>query len=109
MTTTTITQVVAPVLLTNTLTTTLYTVPASTKTILKEAILCNTDTSARQVTLYFGGGSAAGNTILAAYSIAAGQTVFLSLSTVLIAADTIKGGADTTNKVSITVSGVQVT
>lgn len=102
-------QLIAPVLLTNTLTTTLYTVPASTKTVVKEITLCNTDTSARAVTLYIGNGSAAGNTLLSALSILAGDTKFITLSTVLIATDTIKGGADTGNKVAISVSGVEVT
>ena len=104
----TITQLSAPAALTNTLTTTLYTVPASTKTIVKEIILCNTDTVARTVTIYFGGGSAAGNTILSAYSLAAGQTIFLTLSTVLVATNTIKGGASAASVVSCTISGIEV-
>jgi hypothetical protein len=108
MTTNTITQLVAPTALSDTLTTTLYTVPASTKAIVKEVLLCNTDTVARTVTLYLGTGSATANTILSAQSLAAGETTILTLSTVLNPGEYIKGGASATSVVAITVSGVEV-
>ena len=104
----TIKQLVAPTALSNTTTTTLYTVPASTKTIVKEILLCNTDTAARTVTMFFGSGSAAANTVLPAMTIQAGETKFITLSTNLIAADTIKGGASVGSVVSCTISGVEV-
>lgn len=104
----TVKQLVAPTALTATTTTTLYTVPGATSTIVKEVTLCNTDTVARTVTLFFGNGSAAANTILSALSIAAGETKIITLSSVLIATDTIKGGASSAAVVSIIVSGVEV-
>lgn len=108
MTTNTIKQLVAPTALSATLTTTLYTVPGATKAIVKEILLCNTDTVPRTVTIYFGTGSAAANTALSAISIGAGETKFVTLSTVLAAADTIKGGASTAAVVACTISGVEV-
>ena len=108
MATSTITQLIAPVALTATLTTTLYTVPTGQKVIVKELLICNTDSAARAVTLYFGTGSAVANTILDALSFAAGETKFIELSTVLVAGDMIKGGASTASVVSIVASGVVV-
>lgn len=107
--TTTVEQLVAPTALTATLTTTLYgAVAASTKVIVKEVLLCNTDTSARTVTLYVGTATGAANTVLSALSLAAGETKFISLSTVLVTGDYIKGGASAGSVVSCTISGVKV-
>lgn len=109
MTTNTIEQLVAPTALTATLTTTLYgAVAASTKVIVKEIILCNTDTSSRTVTLYYGTGTAAANTILSGLILAAKETKIITLSSVLITGDFIKGGADAGSVVSCTISGVKV-
>ena len=107
--TTTVEQIVAPVALSATLTTTLLSaVAASTKYIVKEILLCNTDTVARTVTIYIGSTTGVANTILSAVSLAAGETKFITLSTVLITGDTIKGGASSAGVVSCTISGVKV-
>lgn len=108
MTTNTIKQLVAPTALSATLTTTLYTVPASTKAIIKEIALCNTDSAARTVTMYVGTGSAVANTLLSAVSLAAGETKLITLSTVLNTGEFIKGGASSASVVACTVSGVEV-
>lgn len=108
MTTNTIKQLVAPVALSATTTTTLYTVPASTKAIIKEILLTNTDTVARTVTLQVGTGTAVANRILSAQSINAGASLIITLSTVLNAAETITGGASSASVVSCVVSGVEV-
>jgi hypothetical protein len=94
--------------LSTTLTTALYTVPASTSTIVKEIVLCNTDSVSRTVTLYAGNGTTVAQTILAAKSLVAGETFILSLSTVLATADTISGGASVGSMVSCTISGVEI-
>ena len=93
-----------------TLTATLYTTPASTKTIVNEILLCNTDTSARTVTLRAGASpaTAASATILSALSLAAGETKFITLSTVLETGHLITGGASMGSVVSCTISGVEV-
>ena len=94
--------------LTATLTTNLYTVPPSTTTIVKEVLLCNTDTVSRDVTLYAGDGTAIKNRILDALSVGAGETKFISLSTLLNTADIIAAGASSASVVSITISGVEI-
>lgn len=96
--------------LTATLTTTLYTAPASTKCIIKEILLCNTDAVARTVTIRAGASPATGviSTLLSALSVGAGETKFVTLSTVLEATHLITGGASTGAVVSCTISGVEV-
>jgi len=94
--------------LTATLTTELYVAPASTSTIIKEILLCNTDTSARTVTITVGDGTAVKNTILDALALAAGETKFITLSTVLNTTETINGGASAGSVVSCTISGVEI-
>ena len=90
--------------------TTLYTTPASTKTIVKEILLCNTDSVARTVTIKAGASpaTAVSATILSALSLAAGETKFISLSTVLETGHLITGSASTGAVVSCTISGVEV-
>lgn len=90
---------------------TLYTVPASTKAIVKEIWLSNTDTSARTITLYAvesGGSAAANRALLSAVSIAANTVYRIPCSMVLEAAETLQGLADTTLKVTYRISGVEV-
>jgi hypothetical protein len=95
--------------LTATLTTTLYTVPASTESIVKEVLLCNTDTVSRDVTIYMGDGTAAKNTILKELTVSAGETKFIALSTQLLTTETISGGASSASVVSCTITGVEIT
>lgn len=94
--------------LTSTLTTLLYTVPADTQGLVKEIVLCNTDTAQRAVTIYMGTGTAIVDTILDAVLINPGETQFYTLSTVLDAAEFISGGDDAGSVVSCTISGVEV-
>ena len=109
MTTNTIKQLVPPTALSATTTTSLYgPVSALTKAIIKEILLCNTDTVARTVTMQIGTGTAVANRILSAVSLAPGDTKFITLSTVLNAGDSITGGASSAAVVSCTVSGVEV-
>lgn len=104
----TVTQLIAPTALSATLTTTLYTVPASTKTIVKEMVICNTETSALTVSIFVGTSATAANAIIDAVSFAPGETKLFTFSTVLVAADQIRGGASAANVVSINASGVEV-
>lgn len=95
--------------LTSTLTTALYTVPGSTKTIVKEILLCNTDSSAHDITIYFGDGTAVKNTFLDQLTLTPNQTKFITLSTVLQTGEIISGGDDAGGVVSCTISGVEIT
>ena len=83
--------------------TTLYTVPANTTTIVKNIVLCNTTGTAATVTL-----TAGGQTIINAFSIEANNTKTLDLSLVMAATDTITGLQVTASAVSVYVSGVEV-
>jgi hypothetical protein len=93
-----------------TTTTTLYTVPALTTFLVNSAVFCNTDSSARTVTMQWGGGTAAANRWLSAMSIIPGETKIITFEkpVVLTAGQTITGGASSANVVSCTISGVEV-
>jgi len=93
----------------------LYTAPSggtqgpAPKVRITEILLCNTDTSARTVTMEIRTGASAATTrILSAYSIAASTTTILVMDTVLEAAEIISGLADTTAKVNVRISGVEL-
>ena len=104
----TVTQLIAPTTLSATLTTTLYTVPASTKTIVKEIEVTNTESSALTYSLFVGTSATAANAIADARSIAPGETQIYTYSKVLIAADQIRGGASAASVIAINASGVEV-
>ena len=108
MTTATVKQL-AQVALTNTLTTTLYTA-SGVKAVLKEILLCNTDTSARTVTIRAGASPATGvlSTILSAVNLGPGETRAFPLNTVLESGHLITGGASTGSVVGATFSGIEV-
>lgn len=106
MATATVAQLIAPTALTATLTTTLYTSVA--KTILKEMVICNTEASALTVSIFVGTSATIANCILDALSFQAGETKIFTFSTVMAAADQIRGGASAASMVSINASGVTV-
>lgn len=92
--------------------TTLYTAPASTTTIIKNIIICNTTASAASLTLSLvPSGSAAGTTnrIMSALSINANDTVAMDLSGVLATGDFISGLQGTSSALTIHIAGVEVT
>lgn len=89
-----------------------YTVPVATSTILKEIILCNTDTAVRTVTLHIiasAGSSGVLNTILNAINIQPNETKIFSLSTLMPTGTFIQAKASSAAVVSIFASGVEVT
>lgn len=88
----------------------IYTTPSSpsTTTIVKQIMLCNTDTVARTATLHVAaaGSAAAGNTIFKAISLDSNETAIFNLSLVLAAGEKISGLATATT-VTITISGIE--
>jgi hypothetical protein len=91
---------------TTTVTTVLYTVPASTTTIVSNIAVTNTAATAATFTL--GMGVAASNTrIQEASSIPANSTIYIDLKQVLVATNTITGGASAVT-VSFHISGVEI-
>jgi hypothetical protein len=100
-------RVVGPMLLTNA-SVTLYTVPASTKAILRHIRIANTSGAAATARLSIGV-DAAGTRILGDVSIPAASVYDWSGFLVMEAAETLRGQSGTTNVLAITVSGVLVT
>jgi hypothetical protein len=95
----------AEVALSATTTTVLYTAPASTTAILKEIVLCNTDTVDRTVTIQAGSGTGVASRILSAYIVKAGTTSIFTFSTVVLTGETITGGASAASVVGCKISG----
>lgn len=90
---------------------TLYTVPANTKTIVKQIILSNTTGTDATVTLHFvPNGQTAGNEnkIFSTLTVTANNTGIFDLSAVLEAGDTIQAVQGTANAITIHISGVEV-
>jgi hypothetical protein len=82
---------------------TLYTAPASTKTIVKSLVIGNTTTTAATITINF-----AGIGLVNAYSVAANDTVVIDLSLVLETTETITALQGTASALRLHISGVEV-
>ncbi|MGC4378243.1 hypothetical protein WD019_15145 [Fictibacillus sp. Mic-4] len=90
---------------------TLYTVPANTKSIVKNVVLTNTTGADATITLHFvpsGGTAGAANKVISSYTVSANDTVVIDLSAVLEAGDTIQGLQGTASAVTVYLSGVEV-
>lgn len=85
-----------------------YTVPSSTKTVVRHIHFYNADTVPRTVTLSIGS-DAAGTRIYDAFSIAAGSQSDNWCYYVLEAAEIIQALADVTLKVTLTIDGDELT
>ena len=89
---------------------TLYTVPASTTTIVKQIALCNTATATRTVAVYLvpsGGSASTTNAILYDVSMNAKSTTFVGLSAVMATSYFIQASASVASSVSIHSFGIQ--
>jgi hypothetical protein len=84
-------------------TSTLYTVPASTTTIVKNICLSNATSTAATITI-----SLAGQGFVNSYLVQPNDTVVIDLSIVLSATDTIQASQGTTNACRAFISGVEV-
>jgi hypothetical protein len=82
---------------------TLYTVPASTKTILKEIILCNKTATDATVTITIDGA-----TIIGAKTVTKNDTYVIEFHSVIETGITITGLAGTTNAIDYYISGIEV-
>ena len=90
---------------------TLYTVPASTSAIVSSIVVCNRENAANtfNINVKVGGGTVADEDRLAfETSIAANDTVTLTLGITLAATDVISVGASD-NNVSFSAFGTQIT
>lgn len=82
---------------------TAYTVPASTTTIVKNIVLTNKTGSAATATVVI-----AGIEVINNYSVNANDTVVIDLSLVMSATETITVQAGTANAINVYISGVEV-
>lgn len=90
-----------------------YTVPASTKSIIKQIVICNTTAATATVTIHVvanGGSNTAANMITNALPVGANDTITLDLSVVMdTAGDTIRALQGTSSAITLTISGVEFT
>ena len=83
--------------------TTVYTVPESTTTIVKNIVLTNKTANNAKITI-----TIAGTEVICGYSVAANDTVVIDLSLVMNATETITVQSGTANAINIYISGVEV-
>lgn len=90
---------------------TLYTAPASTTTIIKNIIICNTTASDATLTLNLvasGGSAAESNRIMSTLNVRANDTVAMDLSGILATGDFISGSQGTSSALTLHITGVEV-
>lgn len=90
-----------------TTTTAVYTVPASTTTVVTNIAVTNTLAGAATFTLAMGPSSAE-ITLHAATTIAANTTVYIDLKQVLTAGQRITGGASSNPGINFHIAGVEI-
>jgi hypothetical protein len=88
-----------------TTTTTICTAATGFAEILKQIVICNTDTVDRTVTLAVGSAATAANLLMSALPIGANDTIVFDTAIVLAAGETLQGLSDTADKVTVTVVG----
>jgi len=88
-----------------TTTTTICTVSASRVEVLKQIIICNTDTVDRTFSLAIGTAATAANRIISQLPIGANDIMVLDTALVLTASETLQGLADAAGVVNVTVVG----
>lgn len=81
------------------------TVPASHTYIVKQIVVCNTDTIDRAFSLAIGSAATASNRMFSTMPIGANDTLVFDTAIVLAAGETLQGLADTTSKVTVTAFG----
>ena len=90
-------------------TTTICTSSAGVTEVVKQVIVCNTDTVERLFTLSIGSAATAANHLFSSMPIGANDTIVLDTAIVLASTETLQGLADTAAKVTVTVFGWEKT
>jgi hypothetical protein len=88
-----------------TTTTTICTAATGYAEIIKQIIICNTDTIDRTVTLAIGSAATASNRLMSALPIGANDLMVFDTAIVLNAGETLQGLSDTAAKVTVTAVG----
>lgn len=86
-------------------TTTIATVSASRVEVIKQIIICNTDTVDRTISLAIGSAATASNRIMSALPIGANDLMVFDTALVLTAGETLQGLADSASVVNVTLVG----
>jgi hypothetical protein len=73
--------------------------------IIKQIIICNTDTIDRTVTLAIGSAATAANRLMSSLPIGANDLMVFDTAIVLAAGETLQGLSDTADKVTVTAVG----
>jgi hypothetical protein len=88
-----------------TTTTTIVTAATGYADIIKQIVICNTDTVDRTVTLAIGTAATAANRLMSNLPIGANDTIVFDTAIVLAAGETLQGLSDTADKVTVTAIG----
>jgi hypothetical protein len=88
-----------------TTTTTIVTAATGYSDIIKQIVICNTDTVDRTVTLAIGTAATAANRLMSNLPIGANDTIVFDTAIVLAAGETLQGLSDTADKVTVTAIG----
>ena len=86
-------------------TTTICTAASGYAEVIKQVVICNTDTVDRTVTLAIGSAATAANRLFSALPIGANDVMVWDTALVLAAGETLQGLSDTASKVTVTVVG----
>lgn len=81
------------------------TVPSAHTYIVKQIVVCNTDTIDRAFSLAIGSAATASNRLFSTMPIGANDTLVFDTAIVLAAGETLQGLADTTSRVTVTAFG----
>ena len=90
-------------------TTTICTAGAGVTEIIKQIVVCNTDTVDRTFTLAIGSAATASNRLFSNTQIAANDSIIFDTAIVLAATETLQGLSDTASKVTVTAFGWEKT
>jgi hypothetical protein len=88
-----------------TTTTVIATAASGYADIIKQVVICNTDTVDRTVTLSIGSAATAANRLMSALPIGANDLMVFDTAIVLNAGETLQGLSDTADKVTVTAVG----
>lgn len=88
-----------------TTTTTIVTAATGYADIVKQIVICNTDTVDRTVTLAIGSAATAANRLMSSLPIGANDTMVFDTAIVLAAGETLQGLSDTASRVTVTAFG----
>ena len=90
-------------------TTTICTAGAGVTEIIKQVVICNTDTVDRTFTLAIGSAATAANRLFSATPIGASDSIIFDTAIVLAPTETLQGLSDTASKVTVTAFGWEKT